>query len=481
MGLNSIPFVFFLLPVTIVLYFALYKKRKLQNTLLVIISLIFYAWGEKEYTLILAGSVVVNYFMGFWISKARDQKAGIKWKVTVAVLLNLAILFAFKYVPFTVTTINGIFGSSIPVPNMYFPVGISFYTFQAISYIIDVRRGRVEPQRNFIDMALYITFFPKLLIGPITRYNTMAAQFQDRKESLEGFSKGACRFIIGLGKKVVISGLFNSMTIYVFSQPSNELSVALSWLGMLGASFNIYFDFAGYSDMAIGLGKMFGFDIPENFNYPYIATSIADFWRRWHMSMSAWFRDYVFMPVTVGERFKFYPLTKKRIPVEQKIVIATFITWLCTGIWHGTTWAFVIWGMYYFVLMQIENALPKFKIRWLGAALGFIATQILVRLGQILTRADGLSGAVNYYKSMLGLAGNTLIDDTFFLYFNDIKYILPVAILASMPTIPFILKYIKIPKSIQNGVYAVSIIGILFVTIVFLVESGYVPAIYTKF
>jgi alginate O-acetyltransferase complex protein AlgI len=427
------------------------------------------------------GSIIINYFLGIWMQKARDSEKNVGLVVTTAVAANLLILFSFKYLPFAVTNLNTFLPNAIPVPSFPFPLGISFFTFQAISYIMDVKRGRIGAQKNFIDLALYISFFPRLLQGPIVRYQTMVDQLRNRKENFKDFSEGCCRFVIGLGKKVLVATLLMDLVNSAFASPSPDLSVSTAWLGMFAASFYIYFDFSGYSDMAIGLGKMFGFKIPENFNYPYIASTIADYWRRWHMTMMAWFKDYVFLPVAIGQTFKYYPFTKKTMTTPHKIVIAMFITWLCTGIWHGASWNFVIWGMYFFVLMQVETMIPKFKSKFWSVSVGFILTQLAVKLGQVLTRSTDINQAWNYYLCLFGLKGKPIVDDKFIFLFNQNKWILLIALIASMPTVQFILKHVKINKTVQDVIYTIWIIALFVFGVIYVTRNGYTPFLYGKF
>ncbi len=487
---SSTIFMFLFLPIAILGYFLIpilgrlfkFKSRTLQNFYLVLLSLGFYTWGgTPRYVLILIASIILNYFMGRWMEKARDQKKMVGFVVTFAVVANLLILFAFKYLPFAITNINFFLPTDIPIPSFPFPLGISFFTFQAISYIMDVKRGRIGAQKNFIDLALYISFFPRLLQGPITRYQTMVDQLRNRKENFKDFSEGCCRFVLGLGKKVLVATLLSDLVTTAFTDAAPVLSVSTAWLGMFAASFYIYFDFSGYSDMAIGLGKMFGFTIPENFNYPYIASSIADYWRRWHMTMMAWFKDYVFLPVAIGPGFKYYPFTKKIMTTPHKIVVATFITWACTGIWHGASWNFVIWGMYFFVLMEVETFMPKFKNKFLNISVGFILTQLAVKFGQVLTRSTDISQAFNYYLCLFGLKGQPIVDDKFIFLFNQNKWILLVAFIASMPTIQFVLKRIKINKTLQDVIYTIWIVGLFVISMIYVTKNGYTPFLYGRF
>ena len=433
------------------------------------------------YTGLLAAGILVNYCLGIWVGKARENKKHIIFSITLSVMFNLAVLFAFKYVPFVVTNLNHLLPKPIPVPDIPFPIGISFYTFQAISYLVDVKRGRVKAQKNLINLGLYIAFFARVVSGPIVRYKTMEDQLEGRKESFKDFTEGVCRFTIGFAKKAILAGSLFTIVDVAFKTQSSQLSVAMAWLGMFASSFYIYFDFSGYSDMAIGLGKMFGFDMPENFNYPYISTSIAEYWRRWHITMGLWFKDYVFLPVTLSNKLKKYPFTNKLIPVTKRITVAMFVVWLCTGIWHGAEWTFVIWGMYYFLLMQLEKFFPKSSYKWINATYGFIFTQLAVKFGQILIKSNNITLAGQYYMNLMGLKGTKFIDDNFIRYINEDKWLLIICVIASMPTVQFVLKHIKISKRVQDLIYIIWIVIIFVIAIAFMIQDGYIPTIYGKF
>ena len=301
---SSNIFIFIFLPIVLfVYYFLLGKSRNLQNIFLFIASLFFYAWGEPKFVFIMLLSIIYNWLMGLLVDKYRDNNKISKLIISVDVLGNLFIIFIFKYLMFTINNINSIFDLSLTVPNIALPIGISFFTFQAISYVIDVYRGKGEAQRNLINVGLYISLFPQLIAGPIVRYETVAYEIKNRKENIDDFTDGIVRFIVGLGKKVIISNNMALVADKAFnlinngSSPIEEISILMSWLGAIAYTLQIYFDFGGYSDMAIGLGKMFGFHFLENFNYPYISKSATEFWRRWHISLSSWFRDYVYIPL----------------------------------------------------------------------------------------------------------------------------------------------------------------------------------------
>ena len=344
MVFSSVTFLTGFLPIVLLFYFGVPNKGKnphrARNTLLFVASLIFYAWGEPIYVILMIISTFADYsfalYADHWNQKGDRQRA--RRAVYATVIFNLGMLGFFKYTDFLIGSVNGLLGCQIPLLNLPLPIGISFYSFQTMSYTIDVYRGEAKPQRSPLDLGAYVAFFPQLIAGPIVRYSTIAEQLQERRETLDRFTDGFCRFIVGLGKKVLIANQVG----YVFTQlsASAELSVVGAWLGAIAFALQIYFDFSGYSDMAIGLGRMFGFEFLENFNYPYSAKSITDFWRRWHISLSSWFRDYVY-----------FPLGGSRVDKKWKVVRNIFVVWLLTGIWHGANWTYVVWGLMNYALL----------------------------------------------------------------------------------------------------------------------------------
>lgn len=342
---NSLVFLLIYLPVCLGLYFLAPKQFK--NHVLLILSLIFYAWGEPIYVLLMVFSIVFNYAMAFPIGMLR--KRGAKAVLAAAIVVNLGLLGCFKYLDFLIVNLNSVLGFSFTEQHLSLPIGISFYTFQILSYIIDVYRGKVAVQKNFSHLAMYITLFPQLVAGPIVRYSEIAEQLESRKIHFAGFVEGFRRFICGLGKKTLIANQMAVIADTIYGQPLDRVGTGILWLAAIAYTFQIYFDFSGYSDMAIGLGKMFGFDFPENFNYPYMATSMTGFWRRWHMSMSFWFRDYVY-----------FPLGGNKVG-PQRLMGNLFIVWFLTGLWHGAAWNFVLWGLYNgFILVQEKLLFRRF-------------------------------------------------------------------------------------------------------------------------
>ncbi|MCQ4796031.1 MBOAT family protein [Anaerofustis stercorihominis] len=474
---SSNIFIFIFLPIVLfVYYFLLGKSRNLQNIFLFIASLFFYAWGEPKFVLIMLLSIIYNWLMGLLVNKYRDNNKISKLIIFVDVLGNLFIIFIFKYLMFTINNINSIFDLSLNVPNIALPIGISFFTFQAISYVIDVYRGKGEAQSNLINVGLYISLFPQLIAGPIVRYETVSYEIKNRKENIDDFTDGVVRFIVGLGKKVIISNNMALVADKAFnlinssSSPIEEISILMSWLGAISYTLQIYFDFGGYSDMAIGLGKMFGFHFLENFNYPYISKSATEFWRRWHISLSSWFRDYVYIPLG-GSRVNKY-----------RHILNLFIVWLLTGIWHGANWTFIIWGLMYFILLIIEK-FTSFDIdcknkkhNWIK----HIYTMFFVIIGWVIFRSENVYVALNYIKSMFGIGNIILFNDVFLSYIRQFFIYFVVGIIASSPILKIAKRKLK-NNIITNIIYILFILIIFIICISFIVKGSYNPFIYFNF
>lgn len=468
----SIIFLFAFLPGTLLGYYILLRwTRTGQNIFLCISSLFFYAWGEPKFVLVMILSIIVNYFMAILVSRFVDQsKQKARVFLVLDIIFNVIIIFIFKYLMFTLTNINNLFNSNIAIPDIALPIGISFFTFQAISYVVDVYRGKGNVQKNIINVGLYISLFPQLIAGPIVRYETIADQIENRKESIASFNEGIKRFIIGLAKKVLIANQMAVIADYAFELNGDELSVLMAWLGAIAYTLQIFFDFAGYSDMAIGLGKMFGFQFLENFNYPYISKSATEFWRRWHISLGSWFRDYVYIPLG-GSRVK----TKKRH------IFNLFVVWLCTGIWHGANWTFICWGLLYFVLLVFEK-FTSYEIDGKNPRtdwLKHVYTMIFVILGWVMFRADSISEATHYYSSMFSF-NNQIVDDNFISYIRQFSPYLVAGCVFSTPIMA------KIEERMNNKViYCITevivVLLLLIISISFIVKGSYSPFIYFNF
>ena len=388
MVFSSIVFLFTFLPVVLILYFLVPKAAK--NVILLIASLIFYAWGEPVYVFLMLLSILLNYFCGLEIAEKAEEGSGARGVFLFTVLVNLGLLGFFKYAGFLVGSLNAVLPFDIPAPELNLPVGISFYTFQILSYIIDVYRKKVAVQKNLISFGLYVTMFPQLIAGPIVRYEDIETQLAERKVTLDKFGSGAAVFIQGLAKKVLLANLIGGLFSQVSAMPLGNISVLTAWLGCLAYTFQIYFDFSGYSDMAIGLGRMFGFRFPKNFDYPYISRSITEFWRRWHISLGTWFREYVYIPLG-GNRVS-----------RLKHIRNILAVWLLTGLWHGASWNFVVWGLYYGAILLVEKFLLGQWIERLPAVIQHLYSLFLIMTGWVFFFSPSLSSASGYLGAMFG-------------------------------------------------------------------------------
>lgn len=474
MVFSNLVFLFAFLPVVLFFYFL--AKNEFKNIVLLIASLFFYAWGEPKYVFLMLFSIVLNYVLGLFIERYRDNIPLKKMVLTTAIVGNLLILGFFKYAGFVVENVNQWFGLSIQIEPIPLPIGISFFTFQAMSYVIDVYRRDAAVQRNFISLSLYISLFPQLVAGPIVRYNTIAEQIKKRGITLEKFSEGAQRFIIGLSKKVILANSFGEIADAIFTSNTGDLSVATTWIGIVAYSLQIYFDFSGYSDMAIGLGKMFGFDFLENFNYPYIARSVSEFWRRWHISLGTWFRDYVY--ISLGGSRRGLATTIRNL----------LIVWTLTGFWHGASWTFMTWGFYFGVLITIERLgfgklLEKLPRLFQHSYLLFI-----VMIGWVFFRADNFDYSFAYLQTMFGLTDSALVDGASWIYLNDYWMIFALGMFFSMPVLPFVRKKLQQLTRYESrvvpvmSIFAPVVYMLLMVfCMIILVNSTYNPFIYFRF
>ena len=389
---SSITFLFYFLPITLFLYYVAIPRRNLEarNIVLLIASLFFYSWGEPIYIFLMIYSAFFNYFMALQIRIEQKRGGTGKKNLIFTIIMNLFILGFFKYFGFLMDTINAITGANIHYTALSLPIGISFYTFQALSYIFDVYKKTVEPQRNLLRFSLYLSLFPQLIAGPIVRYRDVADQLENRDCDLEKFGNGAIRFIFGLGKKVILANNLGALYQTITALPDSKVSVVTYWIGIAAYTFQIYFDFSGYSDMAIGLGKMLGFDFIENFNYPYISKTITEFWRRWHMSLSSWFREYVYIP-----------LGGNRVTVPRHI-LNLLIVWSLTGLWHGANWNFVLWGTYYGVVLILEKYVTGKYIAKAPDWLKHVYTMLVVMIGWVFFSITDISKALSYLGVMFG-------------------------------------------------------------------------------
>lgn len=437
---------------------------------LLVFSLGFYAYGEPKYIFMMLASILINYIFGFWVEQTRKYQPGFcRLAVTLSVVVNLAILIYFKYTGFFISNINAISGLNLLVPKIIMPIGISFFTFQGMSYVFDVFFGYAKAQKNPLNVALYISLFPQLIAGPIVRYETVAEEINHRNESRSEMASGIIRFIFGLGKKILLANSMGLIADTVFAKAPNDMAVSLAWVGMIAYSLQIYFDFSGYSDMAIGLGRIFGFHFLENFNYPYISCSITEFWRRWHISLSTWFRDYVYIPLG-GNRVSVF-----------KHVRNILIVWLLTGIWHGAAWNFIAWGMYFGIILLIEKFFLLKHLNKARRSLGHIYALILIMLGWVLFRSPSMGYALNYIKVLFGIGANGLWDHQTVYLILQYGLTFVIAIVASMPIKQ---KFESLFSQNQIIFYHGKnvIAGTVFIiSVIYLVNSSFNPFIYFRF
>lgn len=468
MVFSSLLFVFFFLPVVLILYYL--AKNEYRNYILLIASLLFYSYGEPRFVFAMIASILCNYLMAMAIDKYRNRNVA-KMLMFMTVVLNIGLLFVFKYLDFAIGITNSLLHSNTALVGIALPIGISFFTFQALSYVIDVYRGTVKVQKNPLYVALYISFFPQLIAGPIVRYSTIENQIMDRKCTLDLFAEGARRFMLGFGKKVIIANNVALVAKGAFESDVTTANPLYLWLGSLCFSLQIFYDFSGYSDMAIGLGKMFGFQFEENFNYPYIAKSFTDFWRRWHISLSSWFRDYVYIPLG-GSRVS-----------TLRFVFNMLVVWLCTGIWHGANYTFLVWGLGYFVLLTLEKIVIKPAERkfFLFRVLWQIVTLLFVNFGWVIFNSPSLAFANNYLLGMLGKNGVAGGVDTTILYMvHEYGVYIVMGIIFATPIMSVIRKGLKNSKLF--AVIEPIGYGVMFLWgVSFLILGAHNPFIYFNF
>ncbi len=460
---TSISFLYYFLPIVIILYFIVPKKFK--NFILFLSSIFFYFCGEPIYTFLMIGEIFIAYVGARYLEKHRKKS------ILVSLLaIHIGALGLFKYSDFTINNINQIFGSKIPLLKLALPIGISFYTFQIISYVVDVYRGKVKAQKSFLKLATYVSLFPQLIAGPIVRYETIEKELDSRTSNFENFAYGVRRFVIGLGKKVLIANMLGELC-DVFST-TNEKSILFYWIFAISYSLQIYFDFSAYSDMAIGLGRMFGFHFLENFNYPYISKSITEFWRRWHMSLSSWFRDYVYIPLG-GNR-------KETIILVRNI----FIVWALTGIWHGANWTFVIWGLMFGIMLIIEKLFLTKHLEKMPSILQRIYVLFTVMISFIIFNANSIGEAWNNIIGLFGANGESLINASTIYYLKSYLVVLVIAIIGSTPLLKNIIEKLKTKTNankIINLLEPIAMASILIIVTAYLVDNSYNPFLYFRF
>ena len=464
MVFSSLSFLFFFLPLLLVVYYI--SKDNYKNYILLVFSLIFYSWGEPVYVLLMILSIIINYIVAILIDKYENKKIK-KMILIIGIFIDIGLLFYFKYSNFFIDILNNIFGLSYKITEIVLPIGISFYTFQEISYLVDVYLKRIKVQKNIFNLGTYISFFPQLIAGPIVRYKDIEKQLKKRSHTFEKFTEGIRRFMIGFCKKVLIANnaaiicntIFNS---YEFESYKGIILI----IGIISFTIQIYYDFSGYSDMAIGLAKMFGFELLENFNYPYIATSIKDFWKRWHISLSSWFKDYIYIP-----------LGGSRVSII-KYIINILIVWLLTGLWHGANWNFIIWGLYYAILLLIEKLLRKYTIK-IPTIFKWILTFILINIGWLIFKIEDINTLLIVFKNILIFDESNLflfISKEFSLI-NQLIFIL----IGLIFMFPIYKKLKEKNNNIINWILDITICLLFILSICSLISNSYNPFIYFRF
>lgn len=465
---SSLTFLFGFLPILLLGYYVV-PSRKFKNCILLVFSLLFYAWGEPKYILLMLVTILVSYIMGLLINKYDSKPKVKKLLLIISIILILAGLIFFKYTNFILENVTRITKANITFMDIILPIGISFYSFQILSYIIDLYNKKVEVQRNIFSLALYVSLFPQLIAGPIVRYETVEDELKNRKENLSDILSGFKRFIVGLSKKIIIANNMGLIADSIFVLNNSNIGTLIMWLGVLAYTLQIYFDFSGYSDMAIGLGKMFGFHFLENFNYPYIAKSITDFWRRWHISLSSWFRDYIYIPLG-GNRVS-----------KLKWIRNICVVWLLTGLWHGASWNFVLWGAYFAIILLIEKIFLLKFIEKFSKIIQWLYSIFLIMLGWVIFRCESMELMNNVLSKMFIYQKSDLlkfITENINLLFSML-FILP-AIVVSFPIVPKLKE--KFNKSIiMYSGYNLLILILFAINIVFLTSSSYNPFIYFRF
>lgn len=469
MVFSSMTFLLVFLPLISMFYFMADKKFK--NLILLVFSLIFYAWGEPKYIILMVLSIIINYFIGLIIDKySKDKKVKITTLIC-AIIINIGLLIYFKYYNFGIGIVNGLFHLNISLKDIVLPIGISFYTFQILSYVIDLYRGTIKVQKNIFNLALYVSFFPQLIAGPIVKYKDIEKEINDRKTSIEDLNYGIKRFVYGLSKKVLLANTLALTADYIFDSELSALNTPIMWLGAICYTLQIYFDFSGYSDMAIGLGRIFGFHFNENFNYPYISKSITEFWRRWHISLSTWFKEYIYIPLGGNRKGKY------------RTYINLMIVFLTTGLWHGASWNFVCWGIYYGIFLIIERIfLKKYLDKYV--VLPHIYTIFLFILGWVMFRAPGMKYALDLYKLMFSFDFSSTYLYSQYIFNGQFIFILIISILMCGPVQVLSKVIFEKNKDIQNKLYKLENIFVILLFILCLLDlssNGYNPFIYFRF
>ena len=462
---SSINFLYYFLPCVLILYFLVPTKYK--NSILLISSLLFYFYGEPIYILVMLGAILSGYIHGILINKYPKHK---KIFLISSIIISLGALGLFKYSNFAITNINQLLGTNIKLLNLALPIGISFYTFQILSYVIDVYKGKVPVQKNIIKLATYVSLFPQLIAGPIVRYIDVEKELTNREHTFENFSTGITRFCIGLAKKVLIANQLGELC-QIFLQ-TDEKSILFYWIYGISFSLQIYFDFSAYSDMAIGLGKIFGFHFLENFNYPYISKSITEFWRRWHISLGTWFKDYVYIPLG-GNRVG-----------KLKLIRNILVVWMLTGFWHGAEWTFIFWGLLFGILLMIEKLFLLNKLEKAPKIVGHIYVLFIIMISFIIFNAGSIGEAINQIAGLFGANGETFINHYTVYYLKNYLVIFVIAIIGATPFVKNAINHLKENgkiRKIVNILEPITVVVLLLVVTAYLVDSSYNPFLYFRF
>lgn len=466
MVFSSTIFLCVYLPIVLLGYYICPKKGR--NLFLLIVSLVFYAWGEPKYVFLMIFSILVNYIFGRLMDKHRENKKRLKLMLVLSVVIDIGLLSVFKYTDFIITNVNAIFGSNFDLLNIALPIGISFYTFQAMSYTIDVYRDDVRVQKNLIDFGMYITMFPQLIAGPIVRYADVQDQLAERSVTTADFSEGVMRFVVGLGKKVLLANQMGAVWSDIYAL-GGDVSALMAWTGAIAYTFQIYFDFSGYSDMAIGLGRMFGFKFPENFRYPYQSVSITDFWRRWHITLSTWFKEYLYIPLGGNRR----GLARQALNL--------LIVWSLTGFWHGAGWNFVMWGLYYFVILFIEKLFLLKALDKLPKFFRHVYALLLIIIGWVIFASDDVSVLLPYLGSMFGANGAIGGMDVYTLLTKAVLLIICCIASTELPKKLFLSAAGAMNEKAAFTLKSVLMIALLALSMILLIGDSYNPFLYFRF
>ena len=469
MVFSSNEFLFFFLPIVLIVYYAVKKNRTLSNVVLTVFSLLFYAWGEPSFVLIMLFSIFLNWIFALNIEKHRADAKKSKRLLTASCILNVGLLGVFKYLSFVIGNVNALFSLHLPDPELALPIGISFFTFQAISYVVDVYRGKGHAQRRFLGVCLYISFFPQLIAGPIVRYETVANEIKGRKETLDDFTSGIRRFMAGFAKKVLIANNLSLIVDKVFAYPQSEMSVFLMWYAAAAYLIQVYFDFGGYSDMAIGLGRMFGFHFLENFNYPFLSKSVTEFWRRWHISLSTWFRDYVF-----------FPLGGSRVKSAFRLYFIMFVVWSLTGLWHGAMWTYALWGISFFVVLALERA-AKLNKHMESKWYGHLYAMVVIVVVTVLIRSDSVSHAFNHFKTMFFASGAPLYNSLSSFFVREYGMFFLLSIAFSLPVGTWLEGKLHIPAPVMETARVLGLAASFVIAVSYVMVGSYNPFIYFNF